>query len=410
MVSLLATILLSTSFALKPGDRVVFYGDSITEQQVYTSFVETFVRTRYPGLNVTFHGRGWSGDSTWGGGGGGPDQRVNRDVKPFNPTVITVMLGMNDGGYVPFDQKIYDTFDDWYGKLLGFMHKDAPNARYTLIRTCPWDAITRDLPASFVDGKWEPWAGYNDVLQRFGKVVEKHAAAEKGLYVDFNQPLVDVLKRANAIDRKGAQQIIPDGIHPGPAGGLVMAIELVKAWGASPLVSDVSLDAFSKAVSRSENAMVTHWNGQSWDELEGSLPFCVDPDNKTVQLALGAYDEAAKFNQEYLTVIGLAGGSYELRIDGALVGKFSAEALGGGINLSVLGTPMRKQSLEVLDLVRRRCDFDFAEWRKVEVDHGAMKHAAAAAKAMKGLEGDIVDAEMAACKPVVHHFELKKVG
>ena len=31
-------------FQLKPGDRVVFYGDSITDQRLYTTFVETFVR------------------------------------------------------------------------------------------------------------------------------------------------------------------------------------------------------------------------------------------------------------------------------------------------------------------------------------------------------------------------------
>jgi len=30
---------------LKDGDRVVFYGDSITDQRLYTQFTETFVHT-----------------------------------------------------------------------------------------------------------------------------------------------------------------------------------------------------------------------------------------------------------------------------------------------------------------------------------------------------------------------------
>jgi hypothetical protein len=30
-------------FQLKEGDRVVFYGDSITDQRLYTTFTETYV-------------------------------------------------------------------------------------------------------------------------------------------------------------------------------------------------------------------------------------------------------------------------------------------------------------------------------------------------------------------------------
>jgi phospholipase/lecithinase/hemolysin len=33
------------SFALRDGDRVVFFGDSITDQRLYTTFAETFVVT-----------------------------------------------------------------------------------------------------------------------------------------------------------------------------------------------------------------------------------------------------------------------------------------------------------------------------------------------------------------------------
>jgi len=32
-------------FSLKDGDTVVFYGDSITDQRLYTTFVETFAVT-----------------------------------------------------------------------------------------------------------------------------------------------------------------------------------------------------------------------------------------------------------------------------------------------------------------------------------------------------------------------------
>jgi hypothetical protein len=56
-------------FQLKNGDKVVFYGDSITEQQHYTQIVETYVVTRYPNLNLTFVNSGWGGDTVKGGRG-----------------------------------------------------------------------------------------------------------------------------------------------------------------------------------------------------------------------------------------------------------------------------------------------------------------------------------------------------
>jgi hypothetical protein len=46
------------NFALHNGDRVVFYGDSITAQRLYSRFVEDFVLTRYPQLHVTFWNAG----------------------------------------------------------------------------------------------------------------------------------------------------------------------------------------------------------------------------------------------------------------------------------------------------------------------------------------------------------------
>src|SRR2546428_2551782 len=95
------------SFALKEGDRVVFYGDSITDQRLYTTFTETFVLTRFPRLNVSFVHSGWGGDRVTGGGGGPVDLRLERDVLVYKPTVMTIMLGMNDGRYRAFDQQTF---------------------------------------------------------------------------------------------------------------------------------------------------------------------------------------------------------------------------------------------------------------------------------------------------------------
>src|SRR5580765_7408055 len=94
------------TFYLKNGDRVVFYGDSITDQRLYTTFVESYVVTRFPKLNVTFIHSGWGGDLVTGGGGCKVDLRRSRDVISYKPTVVTVTLGMNGGSYRAYEQPI----------------------------------------------------------------------------------------------------------------------------------------------------------------------------------------------------------------------------------------------------------------------------------------------------------------
>ena len=82
-----------SAFHLKSGDTVVFFGDSITDQRLYTTFVEIYAITRFPKMDVTFIHSGWGGDKVSGGGGGPIDLRLKRDVFAYKPTVFTVMLG-----------------------------------------------------------------------------------------------------------------------------------------------------------------------------------------------------------------------------------------------------------------------------------------------------------------------------
>ena len=116
-------------FALHDGDRVVFYGDSITAQRLYTRFMEDFVLTRYPQMHVTFWNAGIPGDTVYGGYTGDLPARLKRDVFPHQPTVITIMLGMNDGYYMAFNQKYLDIYKEGYRKLLDAIQSGAPSGK-----------------------------------------------------------------------------------------------------------------------------------------------------------------------------------------------------------------------------------------------------------------------------------------
>ena len=50
----LISSIIAGDFFVKDGDRVVFLGDSITEQRLYTTYIEAYVLTRYPKWKLTF--------------------------------------------------------------------------------------------------------------------------------------------------------------------------------------------------------------------------------------------------------------------------------------------------------------------------------------------------------------------
>src|SRR3954454_639774 len=89
----------AADFFFKDGDTVVMIGDSITEQHLYSNYVEMWTVTRLPAWKLTFRNTGIGGDTSTGG-----NSRFKRDVLRYNPTAMTVDFGMNDGGYQPFNE------------------------------------------------------------------------------------------------------------------------------------------------------------------------------------------------------------------------------------------------------------------------------------------------------------------
>ena len=47
-------------FLIHDGDRVVFLGDSITEQKLYTTYIEAYALTRHPDWSLTTVGSCWA--------------------------------------------------------------------------------------------------------------------------------------------------------------------------------------------------------------------------------------------------------------------------------------------------------------------------------------------------------------
>jgi lysophospholipase L1-like esterase len=337
------------AFWLKDGDVVVFYGDSITEQTLYDQWVELYTVTRFPKMRVHFYGAGVGGDRVSGGGGGTIDERLARDVFPHKPTVITVMLGMNDGSYRANADDTQSAYTKGYEHLLESMQEHAPGARITVLGPSPYDDVTR--------AAWFP-SGYNGVMQHYAQIDGQLAEKYHGTFVDLNPPVVALLGRAQAYDPQIARLILPDRVHPEVIAHWVMAEALLKGWNAPALVSSVNIDGDRGKLTDARNAtveaVVRENGGLHWSETEGALPLPFDKANAMQALLLGLTDIEQQLNQETLQVTNLEAGQYTLKIDEEMVGTFSGDELSTGINLADYATPMRSQAQRASWMVRDR--------------------------------------------------------
>lgn len=391
------------TFALKSGDRVVFYGDSITEQRLYTSFAETYVVTRFPKLNVTFFHSGVGGDRVGGGWTGPIDLRLERDVAAYKPTVMTIMLGMNDASYQPFNQDIFNTYTTGYEHILSKVKAQFPAIRFTLIQPSPFDDVTRDpsMPG-----------GYNAVLVRYGDYVKQLAQKEGAKVADLNSPVVAMLTTAKATDAALAAKIIADRVHPGTGGHLIMAEALLKAWNAPAIVAGVEIDAAAKKVTRADNTSVkglaVTGTTLTWEQTDNALPFPMDKKDPAFVLALRSSDFMAALDREPLKVTGLTADKYALKIDGEAVGSFTKEELAEGINLADQTTPMTKQADQVNALTWVHNNLHFYRWRSVQMPLADQKPAGLPKilDDIDAAEAAIVKEQHTAAQPKTHKFEL----
>jgi lysophospholipase L1-like esterase len=391
----------ASDFAIVDGDRVVFYGDSITEQRLYTSDVETFALTRFPNRKVLFFESGVGGDKVSGGKYGPIDLRLHRDVYDHQPTVVTIMLGMNDGFYQAFDPKIFTSYQSGYVSIVDAIQKNCPQARLTLIKPSPYDDVTRPEMLA---------GGYNQVLQHFGTFVGELAAQKHLGVADLNAPVVQALKDALAKNAVLDTLLIPDRIHPGPAIHWLMAENLLKSWGAKPEVTFVRIDAGTKPAAQVSNTEVTELvknaNHLRWTQMDKALPLPLGPldTDPILQLALTTSDLISALDMEILRVTSLPRGSYQLRIDGQEVGVFPAEQLAEGVNLALLETPMLEQARRVgMDTqIRGTLDmqiFDLTVKPQDQVTPETIKELSAASD--RALARQRADSQ-----PVPHHYEL----
>ncbi|HEX4006791.1 MAG TPA: SGNH/GDSL hydrolase family protein [Acidobacteriaceae bacterium] len=392
-----AATLRAQDFYLHDGDRVAFYGDSITAQRFYTRDVQDFAETRYPTLQATWHNAGVPGDKVTGGYAGDAATRVARDVSPFDPTVITVMLGMNDGDYVPPDPKIFADYQSGYEKLLDLLRASAPHARMTLVENTPYDEITHGTE----------FAGYMATTEQNARATPALGEREHLPVVDDYSPVKDLLERAKAADPSFASLLETDRIHPAEPLHWIMAEAIMQSWHVDPVVSAVTLSAPSLTATQSQRTVVTgiagSATGLSWDQQDQALPLPFNFENALMNFVIRVSDLAA-WDQETLRIDGLRPGNYALTIDDRKVSTFSAAQLASGVNLALLPTPMWDEARDYDAALGRRSQLEDADF--ILLAETKVSDLATASRILREGESQFEQKARAALHIPLHHYRL----
>lgn len=412
---------------LNDGDCVVFLGDSITHQRLYTQYVEDFFYTRFPNKRIRFHNAGVGGAKAWDA-----LQRFDRDVAAYKPKYVTILLGMNDGAYQPFNQKIFDTYMQDMNEVV----EKIKDIGATPILMTP---TMLDARAARMKGKdTESQEFYNSTLAYYGTWL-RDVAQRKGYgFVDMWSPLNNIT--INERETNPTFTLIEDAVHPGPSGQLIMAYAILDDLGLKGPLSTIKINVSRKPpmVTREqggalEDVQVTD-SGVTFNWKADALPFVV-PD----QAAEGAklLHLSHRASREALNVFGLPGGTYQLLIDDEPVGEYTATRLADGIELQHNAkTPQHRQAAKVAELNKTRNDGPIGdlrnEWRKFQ-QYARLKRQVAeqpdnakaaeqlnkAEAAIEGMEQRVQKAEAEAKaiedeifkvnKPEQHRYELKRI-
>lgn len=338
-------------FMIKNGDRVVFWGDSITVAGIYVKNIENYIRNRYPHYQIHLLTQGWSGGKTrnW--------QQLVRDVLPFKPTVVFIMLGMNDGAYKAFQPETLAQYLAGMEKLVKIL-EEKTSARIVLITTIPYEAGVKDD----LRGKMLSQV-YVDTLRQLSKGLIQFANKHYYPVIDLNQAYLAHINRYK--QAQPALQFSTDGIHPNPTGHALMAFLLLREMKADGNIMSLTVDINKGTVITADNQIITQVTGTD-DELNLmrqplAFPFKVSGEESLKIAVQPWYDQ---LNRNMIKVIGLTKPFCLLSVNGIPVEVFSQAEIAKGVNIARIGLmPEDKVTKFVDQLVADKFAARVQRWR-----------------------------------------------
>lgn len=200
---------------LRQGDRIVFFGDSITEQGVkpggYVSLIREELAARNPDLGIEVIGAGISGNKV-------PDlqNRLVRDVLEKKPTGVVIYIGINDV---------------WHWNLKDLKGTTKANfesgLREIIARIQYYGSAVILCTPTVIGEKRDSLNAQDPMLKEYSDISRKIAKDRNVQLCDLHKAFQDYLAVHNT-ENKEKGILTTDGVHLNDEGNKLVAKELLK--------------------------------------------------------------------------------------------------------------------------------------------------------------------------------------
>ncbi len=305
---------------MKAGQRLAIVGDSITEQKLYSRYIELYLLCCQPQLKARVMQFGWGGERA-----SGFLRRMENDLGQFAPEFVTTCYGMNDGSYRAYTEEIGKAYGDPMREIVTRLKEAGATVVVGSPGVVDSTYFKRDTAASV----------YNDNLAQL-RDIAREIAKEHGMpFANVHDTMMGAMVKAKAELGDAYDVGGRDGVHPRPNGHLAMAHAFLKALGFDGDLGNISIDFTGEATAVNGHRVLGAKDGEI--RLESSrYPFCFTGPPSTSEgtrsiLPFLPFNE--ELNRLTLTVRNLPAESAEVTWgDEAKV--FSKEQLETGINLA----------------------------------------------------------------------------
>jgi lysophospholipase L1-like esterase len=326
----------AANFDLKNGDRVVFLGNSLFENDFQYGYLEMALTTRFPDRDVTFRNLGWTGDDVWGDARStftNPPtayQHLIENITKAQPTVVFLGYG---GVEAQEGAAGLPHFQDGLNKLLDKI--DSLGARTILLSPIP--VISSDTSINL--------SQRNSDLVLYASAIAQTAKDRGKQYIDIYNPVLEISKKAS---------IIENGVHLNETGYYYLATILEKGLGLKSEKEATTVDFSSQGPKISANARLLD-KGQD----AALAKFTIN--ESYLPLPLPKEHTWLIDNTQIVKILGLKKGFYTLSSDNAPIITASAKEWEKGIEIK-LGTSYNRAEA-IREMILKKNDLHFFQYR-----------------------------------------------
>ena len=328
----------NATFELKDGDRVVFLGNSLFENDLQYGYLELALTTRWPNRDVTYRNLGWTGDTVFGEARSyitspsAYDLLIEQLMKA-QPTVVFIAYGANEAIE---GEAALSRFSQGLNQLLDKI--DQLDAKAILLSPIPM--MSAESP--------ENLANRNAMLELYASAIAKTASERGKRFIDIFNPLLENNKNVKLSD---------NGLHLNENGYYYLASTIEEGLGLVPRSKEsVIINLTKNGVEATVPAKVLG-SGKN----NGNINFTIDEDY--LPLPLPEQGGGSADNVLELEITGLKKGVYTLTTDDSQVMVISASAKKWKEGIEIRRGPSFSQVSQLREKIIKKNELFFHQYR-----------------------------------------------